>query len=54
MARQALKKYAAMPPAAESTSGEVREEPERPDPIRRSVISIAAGYLYATSGFTLL
>jgi len=53
MARQAFEKYAEMPPAVGSTPGEVRGEPGRPDPVRRSVASIAAGNFPATSGFTL-
>jgi len=53
MARQAFEKYAEMPPAVGSTPGEIRGEPGRPDPVRRSVASIAAGNFYATSGSTL-
>ena len=53
MAHQAFKKHAKMPPAVGSTPGEVRREPGRPDPIRMSVASIAAGNIYATFGFTL-
>jgi len=53
MARQAFEKYAEIPPTVGSTPGEVRGEPGRPDPVRRSVASIAAGNFHATSGFIL-
>lgn len=53
MARQAFEKYAEMSPAAGSTLGEVRGEPRCPNPVPRSVASIAAGNFYATSGFIL-
>ena len=53
MACKTIKKYAEMPIATGSTPGEVCGEPGRPDPVRRSVASIATGDLYATSEFTL-
>jgi len=53
MVRQAFEKHAEVPPATGGTPGEVRGKPGRPDPVRRSVASIAAGNFHSTSGFTL-
>ncbi len=53
MACQALKKHTGLPSETRSTPREVRGEPGRPDPVRRSVASITAGNFFATSGFIL-
>lgn len=53
MARQAIEKYAEVPPATRSTAGGVHGELGRLDPVHRFVVRLAAGNFRSTSESTL-